>query len=164
MKLGAKGSKILKIIHLAFIAIWFGGVLTWYPLVFGNEFTGFESTYATYLNMRSIAWNVIGWGGIGSLFSGLLLGLLGTWSLFRHRWVTIKFFTVIALICFGMFFLEDLMLRNVELLETIGEQALKDPVFTRNHGLIKTGLISEALVFISIIGISVFKPRFTKKS
>lgn len=163
-KLSAKGSKYLKIIHLIFVAIWFGGFMTWYPLVLGNGLTEYESAYTTYLNMRSIAWNVIGWGGIGSLSTGVLLGLFGNWSLFRHRWVAVKFFTVIGLIFFGMFFLEELMLSNIELLEEQNVRALSHSRFLDNHQWIKKGLIFEAVVFVTLVTISVIKPWRKKRS
>lgn len=161
-KLGPKGSRLLKIIHICCIAVWFGGVMSWFPLVFQSDLADFEQTKTTYYNLRSIAWNVIGWGGISSFFTGLLLGTIThTWRLFKHRWVTVKFFTVIGLILFGMFFLEDLMLTNLDLL--LNEQtALSDPVFLYNHNLIKTGLVFEAFVFIGVITISVLKPKFRK--
>lgn len=162
-KLGPKGSRYLKIIHICCIAIWFGGVMSWFPLVFQSDLADFEQTKTTYYNLRSIAWNVIGWGGISSFLSGLLLGTItNTWRLFKHHWVTVKFFTVIGLILFGMFFLEDLMLTNLDLLINEQGAALSEPEFQHNHDLIKVGLLIEAFVFIGIIAVSILKPKFWK--
>jgi len=69
-KLKGRGARLLKTAHIVCIAIWFGGVMSWSIL------TDYQSTRAAYLNMRSIAWNVIGWGGIGSLLTGLMNALL----------------------------------------------------------------------------------------
>ncbi|SHF82046.1 hypothetical protein SAMN05443144_113149 [Fodinibius roseus] len=161
-KLGPKGSRVLKIMHICCIAIWFGGVMSWFPLVFQSDLADFEQTKTTYYNLRSIAWNVIGWGGISSFLTGLLLGTItNTWRLFKHRWVTVKFFTVVGLILFGMFFLEDLMLTNLDLLIN-GQAALSDPSFQNNHYLIKVGLLFEAFIFVTIITISILKPRFKR--
>lgn len=157
-KLKGKGARLLKTIHIICIAIWFGGVMSWFPLVYGADLSDYESTRAAYLNMRSIAWNVIGWGGIGSLLTGLMNGLFTNWGIFKHKWVTVKFFTVICLILYGMFFLEARMLLNLELLELNGSAALASKDLMKNHYYIKYGLILEALVFISLIMVSVFKP------
>lgn len=161
-KLGPKGSRLLKIIHICCIAIWFGGVMSWFPLIFQSDLADVEQTKTTYYNLRSIAWNVIGWGGISSFFTGLLLATLTQWKLFKHRWVTVKFFTVICLILFGMFFLEDLMLTNLDLLLNEESNTLSNSTFQHNHYLIKIGLLIEAFVFVSLITISILKPRFKK--
>jgi uncharacterized membrane protein len=163
-KLSGKGAKFLKTIHIVCIAIWFGGVMNWFPLVYGADLSHFESTRAAYLNMRSIAWNVIGWGGIGSLLTGLLNALLTNWGLFKHKWITFKFFTVICLILYGMFFLESRMLLNIDLLEEMGRTALVNEDFLRNHTYIRRGLVFEGLAFIAIIMISVFKPRLSRNN
>lgn len=162
-KLGKKGAGYLKIFHLCCIAIWFGGVMSWFPLVFLLDISNAEEARSTYFHLRSIAWNVIGWGGVSSFFSGLMLGTLTKWKLFRHRWVTVKLFTAIGLILYGMFFLEDLMLTNLDLLEKQQVSAVSNPVFLQNHYLIKAGLIVEALVFIGIIAVSVLKARFKRQ-
>lgn len=157
-KLKGRGARLLKTIHIVCIAIWFGGVMSWFPLVYGADLTDYESTRTAYLHMRSIAWNVIGWGGIGSLLSGLMNALLTNWGLFKHKWVTFKFFAVICLILYGMFFLEDRMMLNIGLFEEIGQAALVNEDFLRNHMYIRRGLLIEALAFVIIISVSVFKP------
>ena len=157
-KLTGKGARFLKTIHIVCIAIWFGGVMSWFPLVYGADISNFETTYAAYLNMRSIAWNVIGWGGIGSLLTGLMNALFTNWGFFKYKWITVKFFTVVCLILYGMFFLEARMLLNIDLLELNGASALESEAFLRNHAYIRYGLILEVAVFVFIISVSVFKP------
>jgi hypothetical protein len=51
------------------------------PLLFKMDTSNYNATLLTYLSMRDIAWNVIGWGGIGSLFSGLTLAIFTSWGL-----------------------------------------------------------------------------------
>lgn len=162
-KLKGKGTRLLKTIHIVCIAIWFGGVMSWIPLVYGADLSDYESTRAAYLNMRSIAWNVIGWGGIGSLLTGLMNALLTNWGLFKHKWVTFKFFAVICLILYGMFFLEAKMLLNIDLFEEMGKATLVNDDFLMNHSYIRRGLIFEVLAFVTIISVSVFKPWSNRK-
>jgi hypothetical protein len=89
-KTGRKGAKLLKTVHLICVAIWFGGVMSWFPLVYGIDLQEFDSTYTGYLNMRSIAWNVIGWGGIGSFFTGVMNGLFTNGQHFNLSPIVLK--------------------------------------------------------------------------
>ncbi len=104
-------------LHLACVALWIGGVATWLLLVWGTEAASLDETRATFLNLRAIAWNVIGWGGIGSFVSGLALGGLTPWGLFRRRWVVATFTMTIAGVLFGMFFVEHHMLEALAALD-----------------------------------------------
>ncbi len=79
-------------------------------------------------------------------------------SFFKHKWITVKFITVVCLILYGMFFLETRMLLNIDLLELNGASALESEAFQRNHKYIRYGLILEIAVFVFIISVSVFKP------
>jgi hypothetical protein len=63
-----------------------------------------------YRNLRAIAWNVIGWGGIGSVVSGLAVGELTTWGIFRQGWAVPKLVLTVLGVLFGMFYLEEHML------------------------------------------------------
>src|SRR5687768_1778426 len=98
IKLSPRASKLLKAIPIFCITLWIGGLLTWVPLVYGMPLKDKASTYTTYLNLRVIAWNVIGWGGIGSFVTGVLNGLLTAWGLFRHRWIILKLVITITMI------------------------------------------------------------------
>lgn len=105
---------------------------------------------------------MIGWGGISSFFTGVLPGTFTKWKLFKHLWVTVKFFVVIGLILFGMFYLESRMLINLDLLIHSEASVVNDPVLIRNHHLIKAGLLFETVAVITIIAISILKPGFRK--
>jgi len=155
--LGPKTIKMLLIVHLVFMACWIGGAISWLPLIFKMDTGNYEATLTTYRNMKSIAFGVIGWGGIGSFLTGLLLGIFSPWKLFVHKWVTVKFVLVIGLIASGMKLIEPLMLENLRLLET-GRDALNDPLFLHNHSTIVWRILVEEAGFISIITIALFKP------
>ncbi len=64
LKVNSTGAKALKVLHLTAIAIWIGGAASWLPILAGTDFSNYNATYTAYLNMRAVAWNVIGWGGI----------------------------------------------------------------------------------------------------
>jgi hypothetical protein len=46
----------------------------------------------------------------------------------------------------------------VHLFETEKSMALSNPIFIQNHSIIQIGTITQALVIIIVIGISVIKP------
>jgi hypothetical protein len=162
LKTGAPGAKILKAVHIFCITLWIGGLLSWVPLTTTMPLKDAEATHITYLNLRSIAWNVIGWGGIGSFVTGLLNGLLTSWGLFRHDWIKMKLCLTIAMILFGMFYTEQKMLSNLRLLESGNLNVLGTPLFLENHKAIQLVVPIQLAVFFIIILISVFKPWMKK--
>lgn len=162
-KMGVKSTKAILILHFCSLALWLGGVLSCLPLLFQADTDNYDNVHTTYIHMREIAWNVIGWGGIGSFLTGLALAIFTKWGLFRHKWVMAKFFITIGLVLFGMFFNEHRILTNIELLESNGAEALLNQVFINNHTTLKNGMIGVSAGFILLIGIAVYKPWMKKK-
>ncbi|GAA0550029.1 hypothetical protein [Chitinophaga japonensis] len=157
-KVNPAGARLLKAVHIFCTTLWIGGLLTFLPLVYNMPLTDTAATRITYLNMRSIAWNVIGWGGITSFVTGLLNSLLTSWGLFRHTWIRVKLVSVIGMILFGMFYSEQRMLDNISILESRPQQALTDPVFLHNHQALMYVVPLQLLGFFLIVLISVIKP------
>lgn len=158
LKIHSTGAKALKMLHLAAIAIWIGGAASWLPMLAGTDFNNYGATYASYLNMRTIAWNVIGWGGIFSLVSGLLNGLLTEWRLFKYRWTMVKLFVIIGQIALGMFFIENKLLANISILENENTVGMTSDIFQANHAAIKGGIVAQLFVWLCVIAISIYKP------
>lgn len=163
IKLNKGSAKAVLILHFCTLTLWLGGAISCLPLLYQADLSRYDETYATYLHMRAIAWNVIGWGGIGSFFTGLVLALFTEWGLFKHKWVMAKFFLVIALIMFGMFFNEHRMLENIELLEVHGVNSITNATFLQNHTTLKGGMLASTSGFILLIAIAVYKPWMKKK-
>jgi len=157
-KVNPAGARLLKAVHIFCTTLWIGGLLTFVPLVYNMPLTDAAATRITYLNMRAIAWNVIGWGGITSFVTGLLNSLLTSWGLFRHTWIKVKLVSVIGMILFGMCYSEQRMLDNISILESGPQLALTDPVFLRNHQALMYVAPVQLLGFFIIVLISVIKP------
>ncbi len=153
-RLTVHAARPLKLVHLTFVALWFGGLAAWLPLVFRIR-PGTPDALATYLNLRAIAFNVVGWGGIGSFFSGLAIGGLTTWGLFKRRWTVAKLGLTAAGILNGMFYCERHMLAGLAMLE-------RDPsageAFRANHAALELGLVAQMALFFSIVAVAIFKP------
>jgi hypothetical protein len=154
VKLGNSGAKVLKTVHLIFVVMWMGGAISWLPLVYGLSEVR-PGTPDMYLHLRAIAWNVIGWGGIGSFTTGVALSLLTHWGLFKQLWTATKLALTMFCIPFGMFFVEATMLRGVDLTRSSAVGAVIDG----NLSTLKLGLAALMVVFSGIMALAVFKPR-----
>ncbi len=162
--MGTRSTRAVLMVHFISLACWLGGVASCIPL-FGKADTGsFTQMQFAYTHAKAIALHVIGWGGIGVFLSGLVLAVFTSWGLFRHRWVTLKFFLMIALILFGMFFNEQKILGNITLLEQEKQLALTNPVFIHNHHLLKMGLWVSITGFMLVTALAVYKPWTRKKT
>ncbi len=162
-KLGFKGKKIVKIIHICFIIIWAGGIVSWVPLMSTLQSNNYTEVHETYLNLRTLAYGLIGWAGIGTFLTGLTLGLFTDWKLFKYNWVNIKFYTFFGLTFFEYIFIELKIFNNISILESKTEAALRDPTFLSNYSTIKYSIYLQLIVFILLIIISFFKPLSKKE-
>lgn len=147
-------NRILKILHFCSIALWMGGAAALLPLLAVVDFSDPESARTTYLGLRGIAWNVIGWGGIGTVTTGLALAGWSPWRFFRYRWVTTKLVLAPVMVLFGMFYVEHHMLANLAAIEA-GASAESLAVV---HSKVQTGLAAMIVAFVMVIGLSVVKP------
>lgn len=163
-KLGNKSGKAVLTLHFCSLALWLGGVLSCLPILFQSDINSYINVHTSYIHMREIAWNVIGWGGIGGFLTGLILAIFTNWGLFRHNWIKVKLFLTVALILFGMFFNEHRILNNIELLEKNGKEALVDQTFLSNHNTLKIGMVSASTGFVILILVAVYKPWMRNKN
>lgn len=122
----------------------------------------YDSVHITYLHLRSIAWNVIGWGGILSFLTGLLNGLLTKWGLFRYTWIKVKLASTIGMILLGMFYTEQKMLVNLQMLEN-DQNAMRSAGFLANHVALQWVVPIQLLLFFLIVLISLLKPWMKEK-
>ena len=157
-------NKVVKLAHYFFIAMWIGGLLSWFPFIFDSSVESFDKTYTHYIYLRDIAWNVIGWGGIGTFVTGVILGFTSNWRLFKSGWVTVKLVLTIGGILFGMFVIEQTLLENISILEATKEQFLNQSNFQSNHEKLRWLIVVQEILFATIIGVAVFKPSFKTRS
>ncbi len=157
-RLSVHQARPLKILHLACASLWFGGLAAWLPLVF-VPLQSAGAAQTTYLHLRAIAWNIIGWGGIGSLLTGLAMGGLTTWKLFERPWTVAKILMTIAAVLFGMFVIERHLLNGLAMLETY--QGLTER-FLANHHTVQVSVVGQLVLFVSIFAVAVLKPGKSK--
>lgn len=163
-KIGPKGMKWLKIIHVFLVVVFFGGILSSLALNIHLDFTKFDESYLGYKNIVIISDHIVRWGAIGTLLVGLTYGFFTNWGFFKHRWVGVKFVLYLIQTIVGIFIIDKLMITNMELLETQRELALTNPEFIRNHLIRQYAVYFQVAVTIFIFIISFIKPWRKKKA
>ncbi|HWK21491.1 MAG TPA: DUF2269 family protein [Ureibacillus sp.] len=162
-KIGPKGMKWLKIIHVFLVVLFFGGIISSVALNLHIDFTKYDESYLGYKSIVEISDNVVRWGAIGTLLIGFIYGFFTNWGFFKHRWVGVKFVLYIIQTIVGIFVVDKLMLANMELLEVQKEWALVNPIFIRNHEIREIAVYFQVIVTIFIFIISYLKPWKKKK-
>jgi len=162
-KIGPKGMKWLKIIHVFLVVLFFGGILSSLALNLHIDFARYDESYLGYKYIIVISDNIIRWGAAGTLLVGFIYGFFTNWGFFKHRWVGVKFVLFIIQTIVGIFVVDKLMLANMELLEIQKEWALSNPIFIENHLMRQYAIYFQVLVTIFIFIISYIKPWKKKK-
>ncbi len=162
-KIGPKGMKWLKIIHVFLVVLFFGGILSSLALNLHIDFTKYDESYLGYKNIIIISDNIVRWGAIGTLLVGFTYGFFTNWGFFKHRWVGVKFVLYMIQTIVGIFIVDKLMVANMELLETQKEMALSNPIFIQNHEIRQYAVYFQVVVTIFIFIISFLKPWKKKK-
>lgn len=161
--LKAQGQKILKIVHLIFVAMWIGSGLCMIALLFLSSPANGSELYMHSYVLKLIDDFVLIPGAIGCLITGLVYSVFTKWGFFKHKWIIVKWIMTIAQIAFGTFALGPWVNNNVVLAAQLGEAALTDPAVLHNLGMSKLwGSIQVALLLPYII-VSVQKPWKKKK-
>ncbi len=75
---------------------------------------------------------------------------------FKHRWVGVKFVLYIIQTIVGIFIVDQLMMANMELLETQKQLALSNPTFIRNHEIRQYAVYFQVAVTIFVFIISFY--------
>lgn len=162
-KLGLKGQKFLKIIHLLFACLWIGAALSLLTINFlmkplnGGELLGFN------LALEYIDYFVIIPGAMGCLITGLLYGIFTNWGFFKFRWLIVKWVFTVILILIGTFILGPALDNIIELSRTLGLGALQDTDFLYNKKINTYVGVAQFLALVFLIVISVLKPWGKRK-
>lgn len=89
---------------------------------------------------------------LGSLTTGLLLGLKTKWGLVRYRWVAVKLLLTLALLVFAPIWMGGWVIEAVRLAK------LLDPAYSAVRDELLTGSVSTVITLALILVISVVKP------
>lgn len=157
-KLSVRGLKYLKIIHVFFVVVLFGGILISLVVNLNIDFTNFNETYYGYKGLILISSKAIKHGTILTIIIACIYGFFTKWGFFKHKWITIKIILFAIQICLGLFIINSLTLENMELLQTMQEKALNNEVFMHNQVVRQIALVLQVILTLAIFVISYLKP------
>lgn len=161
-KLGPKGMKLLRLIHVMFAIMWFGGALSMILLYLLVTPQSAEQIYIHSLDLKTIDDWIVIVGANGCLLTGLIYGIFTKWGFFRHGWLAAKWVLTIFMISSGTFAMGPVVNGNVEL----GEQLVKgvadsawlvSAYWENVKSVMPWTYLQNALLLITII-LSVYKP------
>ncbi len=96
--LGAVGQKILKGLHVVFMALTSGGIISILVLiVLKQRFESVEKLFFFDLSIYQIFNFVVNYTFYGILLTGLFYSLFTGWGFFKHRWIIVKWIVVLFL-------------------------------------------------------------------
>ena len=164
-KMGPKGLKWLKGIHLIAVSCWIGGGVALALLYFlkegvtdGGVLHGIDQSIH-YVDMAVI---VIP-GAFGCLLTGLAYGIFTRFGFFRHGWMIFKWILTVGAILFGTFWLGPWETRMMELSGQLGAAAPADAAYRYNMLMHEVfGTLQVSLLMVTVF-ISIFKPWKGKK-
>lgn len=156
-KLGAKGVKVLKTVHLLLIMMWVTGVLAMAVLFLLKPQSG-DELYMLLDIILFIDWVFVIPGALLSVIVGIIYGIFTNWGFFKHRWILIKWIVSVVVILVGILYFSPNLEQALEIADRTRDPALTDPVVTSciKKATTSAFLQGSALVFLVII--SVFKP------
>jgi uncharacterized membrane protein len=160
LKIGAKGQKWLKGLHLICVACWIGGavsLLVLYPFKNGVEEAGVLYGINQSIHHVDMVVVVIP-GAIGCLLTGLIYSIFTRWGFFTHGWVTIKWVVTLGGIIFGTFWLGPWETRMMELSGQLGLSALRNAEYLDNERLNAIWGTVQCLTLMVTVFISILKP------
>ncbi len=159
-KLGPKGLKWLKGIHLLCVACWIGGAISLLSLYFlKNDVSDGAVLYGINRSIHHVDMLIIVIpGAIGCLLTGLIYSVFSHWGFFKHHWISFKWIVTVAIILFGTFFLGPWETTMMEISGERGMAALTDPAYLYNQRMNLIFGSLQAAVLVVTLFVSIFKP------
>ena len=157
-KIGSKGMKIFKIIHLIFVCMWIGGGIALVIMVNAILSDPDETFYGYLYAMKIVDDFIIIPGALGNLLMGLFYGFFSNWGFFKHKWLTVKWALTVLQILFGTFCLGPWLNRSVEITGKLLELPFEDTEVASNLFLLNLWGSIQVMLLIFMLVISVIKP------
>ncbi len=148
----------LLVVHLFFMAAWFGGGLCCLILnIIALFSTDPHLLNATYVFADTLEKTLLRGGAAGSLLTGISLAVLTQWGLLRFYWINVK--EIIAVLCVVI----DLIVirwntQTIALTAAHGLQAFTNPAYLNNRTLMFIGICLQLTSLAVVIVVSIFKP------
>ena len=162
-KIGPKGQRWLKGVHLFFICAWVGAAVCLVLMSFFLKAADGKELYGINRSLKFIDDFIIIPGALGCLITGILYAVFTKWGFFKHTWIIVKWIICVGGIIFGTFWLGPWLNHLVPISETRGLNALTDPVYVHNKTMNMWFGTLQAFTLVFALFVSVLKPWKKKK-
>lgn len=162
-KLGSKGLKVLKTLHLIFAMIWTTGAIAMVLVTFLTKAQTADELQMKYSILLVIDNWLIITGAMTSLVIGIVYGIFTNWGFFKHRWIIVKWIITVAQILFGTFAYHPSLTKNLSLIGELKEEVVYNAEFIANNRFMEISGFFQSGLLLFMIVISVFKPWKAKK-
>ena len=157
-KIGARGQRWLKCIHIVCACLWVGGAMSLTLMNFFMNPSEMTALYGIHLSMKFIDDFIIIPGAVGLLLSGLAYSVFTNWGWFRHTWISAKWITNIYGVLFGTFWLGPWVNSLAPMAREMGPECLSNPVYLHNVQMLKIwGTFQVSTIMFALV-ISVVRP------
>jgi len=154
-----KNEKILKIIHLVAMSIWFSSLFSMFAigLTIPNLKSADSFYYAHYIN-SIIDFRILTPAAIVTFLTGVIYGIFTKWKVKENKWLKIKVVITILLILLGTFWLGPTLSDMTILAEKEGISLLNNDSYLTKLNITTWFSAINAIILFFAIAISTFKP------
>lgn len=163
-KMSEKNEKILKIVHLAAMSIWFSSLFIMFAIciTIPNLKSSDTFYYAHYIN-SIIDFRILTPAAILTFLTGVIYGIFTKWKVKENKWLKIKVLITVILILLGTFWLGPTLSDMTTTAEKEGFSLLTNESYLTKLHLITWFSAINAIILFFAIAISTFKPGNTVK-
>lgn len=152
VKMRRRVRKGVLAIHILFAVGWVGGVIAYLALVAGAwRSSSSQMLRAAWIGMELIGWYVLVPLAIGTLVTGIVMGVGTHWGLFRYYWVV--FSLVLTIIAAGVLFGHMPTVSSVADIANASPDPAREALFGE---VLHAG--GGLIVLLCVLGLNVFKP------
>lgn len=159
-KLGPKGMKMMKVIHLILIMMWTVGVMGM-TVVMSGSVPSTQQLAVSLENALKLDTSLVIPGALLCVMFGIVYGFFTNWGFFKYRWLTVKWIVSILIILVGSYVFHPACVEALQLATTdvSGNESRISDLISRCQIVNWIQIISQ----IMLVAISVFKPWKTTR-
>lgn len=159
MTLSSNQQKILKVVHLLCVSVWFSSILIMTGMtVLADGLSDDGEFFMLNVIYHFIDFKILTPAAIGTFLTGLIYALFTRWGFFKHGWLIYKWIVTLALIVLGTFYLGPMTTEMVDIAAELKLAALNNEEFLSRWQLcLWAGFINGALLISAFI-VSTLKP------
>ena len=160
MRLRGNSLKALKALHIFAACCWLGTGMSLTLLSLG-KYMGWIPAEAFYgvdvAAHLTDMWVLVSIGVLLCSITGLIYSVFTEWGFLRHRWIIVKWVSLIACVAFGTW-LGSLETAMLHMSDELGAAVSASPEYLSVLKVHLAGSCAQVIAVIAVVAISVFKP------